>query len=87
MRSAFGVGDPSRELRVAAWLTKYAHADGALVPWKTKVQRASGEPLKIDARGVSHLVMRAGSAAINPVNGRTWSDGSLAPHSADAEAQ
>jgi len=49
MRSAFGVKDLTNEPRVAAWLTKYVYADGALVPWKTKVQRATGQPLKIDA--------------------------------------
>jgi peptidyl-dipeptidase A len=49
MRSTFGIDDLTRESRVAGWLTKVAYADGALVPWKTKVQRATGEPLKIDA--------------------------------------
>jgi carboxypeptidase Taq (M32) metallopeptidase len=49
MRSAFGVEDLTDEPRVAAWLTKYVYADGALVRWKTKVEQATGQPLKIDA--------------------------------------
>ena len=49
MRSVFGVQDLTDEPRVAAWLTKYVYADGALVPWTTKVRQATGQPLKIDA--------------------------------------
>jgi Zn-dependent M32 family carboxypeptidase len=49
MRSTFGVEDLSREPRVAAWFTTNIFAEGASVPWKDKILRATGKPLTVDA--------------------------------------
>lgn len=49
MRSQFGVEDLTRESRVGPWMTKHFYAEGTLVPWKTKLVRATGQPLKVDA--------------------------------------
>jgi hypothetical protein len=45
MREQFHTSDLSQEPRVAAWLTTNVYADGGLVPWPTKVVRATGHPL------------------------------------------
>lgn len=49
MRAEFGVEDLTREPRVGPWMTKHFYAEGTLVPWKTKLVRATGQPLKVDA--------------------------------------
>ena len=49
MREQFGVDDLTREPRVGAWLTERFFATGATVPWREKVQRATGKPLSTDA--------------------------------------
>jgi peptidyl-dipeptidase A len=49
MRSALGVEDLTRDPRVARWLTTNIYADGVLMPWKDKIQRATGHPLTVDA--------------------------------------
>ena len=49
MREQFGVDDLTREPRVGAWLTERFFAPGASVPWREKVQRATGKPLSTDA--------------------------------------
>lgn len=49
MREQFHVEDLSQEPRVASWLTTNVYADGGRVPWATKVMRATGRPLTVDA--------------------------------------
>lgn len=49
MREQFGVDDLTREPRVGAWLTERFFAPGASVPWREKVERATGKPLSTDA--------------------------------------
>jgi peptidyl-dipeptidase A len=49
MREQFGVDDLSREPRVGGWLTERFFAPGASVPWREKVERATGKPLSTDA--------------------------------------
>ena len=49
MREQFGVDDLTREPRVGAWLTEHFFAQGASLPWREKVQRATGKPLSSDA--------------------------------------
>lgn len=49
MRSAFGVDDLTHEPRVAGWMTAKIYADGMRVPWKDKIQRATGHPLTVGA--------------------------------------
>ena len=62
MRETFHVDDLSREPRVAGWLTANVYADGAQVPWSTKIVRATGRPLTVDAL-VTYLT---GDAAATP---------------------
>lgn len=57
MRTTFHVEDLSHEPRVAGWLTSYVYADGGRVPWPTKVVRATGQPLTVDAL-VTYLTAR-----------------------------
>ena len=49
MRDQFHTSDLSQDSRVAAWLTTNVYADGARIPWPTKVMRATGHPLTVDA--------------------------------------
>jgi peptidyl-dipeptidase A len=48
MREQFHTSDLSQDPRVATWLTTNIFADGGLVPWPTKVMRATGHPLAVD---------------------------------------
>ncbi len=49
MRDQFHTSDLSQDSRVAAWLTTNIYADGGRIPWATKVMRATGHPLTVDA--------------------------------------
>ncbi|MFI5248782.1 MAG: hypothetical protein ACHQTF_02365 [Gemmatimonadales bacterium] len=49
MRDQFHTSDLSQDSRVAAWLTTNVYADGGRIPWATKVMRATGHPLTVDA--------------------------------------
>lgn len=49
MREQFHTSDLSQDPRVAAWLTTNIYADGGRIPWATKVMRATGHPLTVDA--------------------------------------
>lgn len=49
MEREFHSDDLSNDPRVANWMITQVFAEGALVPWPTKVIRATGKPLSIDA--------------------------------------
>jgi peptidyl-dipeptidase A len=49
MREQFHTTDLSQDPRVAGWLTSNVYADGGQIPWTTKVVRATGHSLTVDA--------------------------------------
>jgi hypothetical protein len=49
MVEQFHTDDLSRDPRVAQWMIQNVFADGGLVPWATKVLRATGRPTSVDA--------------------------------------
>ena len=67
MRADFGVEDLTREPRVASWLTSKIYADGMRVPWKDKIQRATGHPLTVETLAAYFAELRDPSKKL-PVN-------------------